>query len=436
MKTVISQKFCISMVILLGVAGIIIGCNKSSGGNSSSLLALAGGFRQTAKLIDTNTGPAVPAANDMDGQRVSISGDGGTIAMGSWWSDKYGYTNNGTTLVYRPVDKVWTQIAESSGGGNNMSQGSVALSGDGNEFVQGAWQNSSSMGSAFLQTWNTDHYDWVALAGGSSAGDMLGGCVAISGDGAVAAVGAIGASSGKGEVKIFVNSSGWTEKQTITASDAAADDNFGSSISISQDGGFIVVGAPGWNNGGIVDAGAVYIFKKSASAWSWGSSNHETQKITTTISGTNGQFGVAVAISPDASVIAANVYGTGINGMAVIITMNSTLGTWEEHWDASPSGGFGGSPISVALSQDGSVLAVGVASYGTTLANQGAVFVFYGKNGVWSCKQTLTAKDAASGDVLGTSVSMSADGTIIVAGAPGCLIGSNAGQGAAYVFSR
>jgi hypothetical protein len=46
----------------------------------------------------------------------------------------------------------------------------------------------------------------------------------------------------------------------------------------------------------------------------------------------------------------------------------------------------------------------------------------------------LAASDGASGDELGTSVDVSSDGITLVAGAPCATIGSNAQQGAAYVF--
>jgi FG-GAP repeat len=48
----------------------------------------------------------------------------------------------------------------------------------------------------------------------------------------------------------------------------------------------------------------------------------------------------------------------------------------------------------------------------------------------------LTASDGVAGDSLGSSVAISADGTTIVAGAPGATIGGNPAQGAVYVFVK
>lgn len=89
---------------------------------------------------------------------------------------------------------------------------------------------------------------------------------------------------------------------------------------------------------------------------------------------------------------------------------------------------------SVAVS--GNVVVVGSpnAMVGSN-ANQGAVYVFVKPVGGWAnMTQTaiLTASDGVAGDAMGSSVSVS--GNTIVAGAPQAAIGKNLAQGAAYVF--
>ena len=74
---------------------------------------------------------------------------------------------------------------------------------------------------------------------------------------------------------------------------------------------------------------------------------------------------------------------------------------------------------------------------------QGAAYVFSEPSGGWGSKKKgetvnqaaeLTASNGAEFDVLGVSVAVS--GNVVVAGAPGHKVGSNVGQGAAYVFSE
>jgi hypothetical protein len=64
---------------------------------------------------------------------------------------------------------------------------------------------------------------------------------------------------------------------------------------------------------------------------------------------------------------------------------------------------------------------------------QGAAYVFSFNGSTWVQQQQLTASDGATNDYLGVSVAIS--GTTALVGASGKTIGSNSGQGAAYVFS-
>lgn len=105
----------------------------------------------------------------------------------------------------------------------------------------------------------------------------------------------------------------------------------------------------------------------------------------------------------------------------------------------TPSGGgsFDRSGWSVSISGDGNTSLVG-APYGDISGNidQGSADVFVRKNGEWTQQQKMTSSDGASFDRLGWSVSVSDDGSTIVAGAPYCKIGSKTEQGSAYVFER
>ena len=80
----------------------------------------------------------------------------------------------------------------------------------------------------------------------SAALDRFGSSVAISGDTAV--VGSpsdlVGNNASQGSAYVFVRSGrNWIQLQKLTASDGAAGDHFGSSVSIS--GGFMIVGCHG-----------------------------------------------------------------------------------------------------------------------------------------------------------------------------------------------
>lgn len=105
----------------------------------------------------------------------------------------------------------------------------------------------------------------------------------------------------------------------------------------------------------------------------------------------------------------------------------------------------------VALSADGSTLAVGVsqdnsgtsAQDDTSLGGSGAVHVFVRSGGAWVTQAFLKASNAGAGDEFGVSVSLSADGNTLAVGAhneDGNGIDpdddSKDGSGAAYLFVR
>ena len=102
--------------------------------------------------------------------------------------------------------------------------------------------------------------------------------------------------------------------------------------------------------------------------------------------------------------------------------------------DGHPDDLFG---ISVAVSKD--TIVVGPRNQtSSTEVLQGAAYVFVKPPGGWvSTSQfaaKLTAADGVTSDYFGNSVAVSGD--VVVAGAFNAYIGSNASQGAAYVFVK
>src|SRR5204862_1137291 len=102
-------------------------------------------------------------------------------------------------------------------------------------------------------------------------------------------------------------------------------------------------------------------------------------------------------------------------------------------------GGASGDALgsSVAISADGSTITAGAPH---KPSGAGAAYVFVRPGGGWSgpAEQaaTLTAADGAANDGLGSSIAISADGSTIAAGATEATVGANFGQGAAYVFVK
>jgi hypothetical protein len=129
-----------------------------------------------------------------------------------------------------------------------------------------------------------------------AAYDWFGYGVSISGDYAI--VGAfyddVNVMVDSGSAYVFLRSgSSWSQQAKLTASDSAAGDRFGLSVSISGD--YAIVGA----NGDDSYKGSAYIFKRGGTSWS------EQSKLTA-LDGTAGDwFGYGVSISDNYAVVGA-----------------------------------------------------------------------------------------------------------------------------------
>ena len=95
-----------------------------------------------------------------------------------------------------------------------------------------------------------------------------------------------------------------TQTAKLTASDGAADDDFGISVSIS--GNTVVVGADDATVGGNSDQGAAYVFTEPGSGWT---SMTQTAKLTASDGAANDYFGYSVSISGNTVVVGADTRG-------------------------------------------------------------------------------------------------------------------------------
>ena len=86
------------------------------------------------------------------------------------------------------------------------------------------------------------------------------------------------------------------EQQKITASDGASDDYFGYSVSISGD--TAIVGAYGNDDKGSY-SGSAYVFVRSGTTWT------EQQKLTASDGAAYDIFGESVSISGDTAIVGA-----------------------------------------------------------------------------------------------------------------------------------
>jgi uncharacterized protein (TIGR03437 family) len=313
----------------------------------------------------------------------------------------------------------WTQQQEftvSDGAAKDYVGCSVSVNVD--TAVIGAFGRNNQQGSAYVLVRNgtvwTQQQELTASDG--AAGDLFGHSVSVSGDTAV--IGAFGRSSQSGAAYVFVRSGGvWSQQQELTAPDGRASEAFGVSVSVSGD--TAVIGAYNTDS----DRGAAYVFVRSGGVWS------QQQKLTAADGAASDQFGLSVSVSGDTAVVGA--LGKNANRGAAYVFSRSG-GVWSQQQELTASDGVTGDWFGSSVSVDGDTIIIGAEDKTVNSASQqGAAYLFVQSGGIWNQQQELTASDGAPNDIFGSSVSVSGDTAAIGAEDAGGGV-----QGAAYVFMR
>ena len=255
----------------------------------------------TAKLT-----PTVPEAYAFFGGSVAL--DDSTLVIGSRLADVGGWLSAGAAYVFTKANGAWTQQAKlTASDGLSLAYLGYSVVVDGDTVLAGALGSDRSFG----RTGNGSAYVFAKPASGWADGnetakltasdlqpsDYFGFSVALDGDTAV--IGARqhngpGTGAGSGAAYVFTRESGvWGEKAKLTASDAAAGDNFGVSVAVEDD--TVVVGS--WqDDDNDRNSGSAYVFTKPALGWA---GTFETLKLTAPDGAANDRFGWSVAVDLD-----------------------------------------------------------------------------------------------------------------------------------------
>ncbi len=289
------------------------------------------------------------AADDQLGRSVSVSGD--TAVVGAWSDDDAG-SWSGSAYVFVRSGTTWSEQAKltaADAAAFDQFGQSVSISGDtaviSSPRDDDAGANSGSA-YVFIRSETTWNEQAKLTAGDAEAGDQLGESVSISGDTVV--VGAHLDDDGgtdSGSVYVFVRSgTTWSQQAKLSASDAAADDEFGSSVSLS--GSTAVVGAYR-NDGAGSDAGSAYVFVRTGTTWS------EQAKLAASDAANGDQFGYSVSLSGDMAIIGDR----SAVGSAYVFVRSDNAWTQQDVLTASDAEIADGFGQSVAISGETAVIA-------------------------------------------------------------------------------
>ncbi len=395
----------------------------------------------TSGVLDAFTKASDTGAGDLFGYTIALSDDGQTLAVGSPSEDgsvggigspsDEGASDSGAVYVFRRVAGAWT-------------------------------------------------FDARIKASNPGAGDSFGLALALDGDGTTLAVGAQGeASSGtgvdgmvddaapySGAVYVYRRTSGtWRQEAFVKATNTGSMDAFGAAVSLSDDGGTLVVGAPGEDSGGTLvgstpdetglQSGAVYVYRRSGGTWSF------EAFVKASNTGLLDAFGQTVALSANGTVLAVGAptedsSAIGVGGASdelgpetgAVYLYRRVSGAWG--FEAFVKPGVATSPVvllgfgaALALSADGTTLAVGARHEPTAglgvgvmpnagAPDSGAVFVYRHSGGTWAHEAFVKSPETSMGDWFGNAVALSGDGSILVVGAQH----ARSFSGAAFVYRR
>jgi len=361
----------------------IVGAPNFIGAESAAYIFVRSGATWVEQTKLSVSDPTTPF--DGFGNSVAISGD--TVIVSDPASSPLGITFAGAAYVFeRDAGGAnnWGLVAKltasDAAANDRFGEGSfgnaVSISGD--TLIIGTLSNDDACPS-FSNCNSGSAYVFVKPAGGwadstetvkltpfdGTFGDLFGNSVSISGDTAI--VGAFH-HDGPGPFLIISGAAyvyerdvgganNWGLVAQLTASDRAAEDSFGRSVSISDD--TIIVGVSNDDDGG-TDSGSAYVFEKIGTTWT------QQAKLTASDASAHDLFGNSISISGDTAIVGARFND---DACPSILTCDSG----SAYVFVKPAGGWTASTETVKLIASDAAGAVGLAGdlFGSSVSISG-----------------------------------------------------------------
>ena len=317
--------------------------------------------------------------------------------------------NHSVTIVDDDMVLRETKLTASDAASGNEFGSSVSISGErvivGDPLDDDAGELS---GSAYIfeRDVSTDRWLQVAkvTASDAAARERFGSSVSISGDHAIVGTFSL---NNAGSAYLFERESvngTWSQVAKLTPSNTEGEDYFGSSVSLSGDRA--IVGAKGDDDFG-KGSGSAYIFERDIGTGMW----LQVAKVTPSDAAAEKEFGSSVALFGNQAIIGApNTIASGeLSGSAYIFERSTSSGTWSQvakltPMDPDASNIFG---VSVAISGDRAIV-------GSPFFSESAyIFERDAGSGTWSQVAKISAPDAEGAFYFGSSVALSGDYAII-----------------------
>jgi hypothetical protein len=262
------------------------GSNPAIGGEDRAFVFVRGffgGFTLQQELLN----PAGPLSANAFGASVSLSSDGRTALIGA-------PGNAGVAYVFaRGFFGGWTLRQQLQANDGAHIGDSVSLSSDGRTALVGAAANDAAY--VFARGFFGGFVQLQKLQANDVAAGEFGSAVSLSGDSTTALIGAPSTDSNLGAAYVFARGfvGGFTQQQKLQASDGAAGDLFGWSVSLDRAGSKALIGAIGKDSG----TGAAYVFARP-----FAGGFTQQQELQASDGAAGDSFGWSVALSSDGRV--------------------------------------------------------------------------------------------------------------------------------------
>jgi hypothetical protein len=365
------------------------------------------------------------------GRSVAVSADGNTALVGAPTAEG----ETGAVAVFTRTGSTWTQQAElTPASGEAVGKGgfgsSVALSPDGNTAIVGGPGDNGGIGAAWIFT-RSESGAWLQQGGkltgsGEEGEGQFGQSVALSWEGDTALVGGPGDAGRVGAVWVFVLSGeSWSQHGAkLTGTGESGEGEFGLSVALSKDASTALIGAPGDSS----KAGGAWVFTCSAE----GVCSQQGEKLTGGGESGAGELGRSVGLSSEGDTALLGGPADNANTGAAWVFTRSQAAAWSQQGNkltGSGETGEGSFGSSVALSSDGTIALVGGPADNTSV---GAAWLFTrSETDAWALQEgKLTGSGEEGEGQFGGSVALSSDGNTALVGGPA----DNANVGAAWAF--
>lgn len=367
------------------------------------------------------------AIGDIAGYSTAISGNGLIAAMGAFGADPQGLSNSGAVYVFEKISGTWTykqKIYPSNGTAESQFGYSLDMSSDGTYIIGGENGYTGTLtkqGRVVIFKRNVSG-SWVQIqqlySSTPIANSAFGSKVTMDAQGTRIAVpysaGTVGSFANAGYVEIYKNTNDvFVLEQKISLANAAANDYFGTAVSIDSTGRYLAVSASG-RNSTIADTGTVSVFHRSGTVWTL------LNEVVPNDNYTGQTFGVSCSISSAGRVLCVSdrsiTNGTVAKSGGAYVFLK-TGNTWKQVSKLAPSlAKLDSAGDWISVSTDGKTMAISCLGASPTGVTTGSAVIFEQGSSKYRTSTTFQ-RPAGTFNNFGATVDVSLDGnTCVIAG--------------------